>query len=177
MRLLYDRAGIIFILSIAFAPLITGMKPSGAVYIAFAFVWIASASVFLWKSYVQARPRDYQQESKRMFRKDVPFAIGSFAVGSVFWGLLAATLSKMDEGSTFSKTIHETNYEYTFGAVLYAAEQIVSGALLDILEVYRIRFTAITYDVTDYAAATLTLGMRLTGSIIVAALLVRSFRR
>ena len=94
--------------------------------------------------------------------------VGASVIAVLFWQMVIAIAHALGIGP------HDLTAEQV---LVYVIEQTLSGMLLDIMEVYDIRISDVTYDPHDYAFATLVLGMRLTGSFVVAALLVKVFSR
>ena len=91
---------------------------------------------------------------------------GSTAVAVLFWYLMIGV------GAATGIAPNDLTPEQ---GLAYVVEQLLSGMLLDIMEVYDLRLTDVAYAPGEYGFATLTLGMRLTGSFVVAALLLKVF--
>ena len=127
------------------------------------FAFFAFAVAFLYKAVIAGG------ESTALGRVGAfGWLVGSSLVAVVFWYMALGIASAVHIGPA------DITPER---GLTYVAEQTLSGMLLDIMEVYNIRISDVTYDPNDYAFATLVLGMRLTGSFVVAALLVKVFAR
>ena len=123
--------------------------------------FFAFGAAFLYKSLVVAR------DATALGRVGAfGWLVGSAVVAVLFWYLALGVAGALGIGP------QDLTPER---GLAYVAEQTLSGMLLDIMEVYSIRLSDVTYAPDDTAFATLTLGMRLTGSLVVASLLLKVF--
>jgi hypothetical protein len=139
----------------------------GLLSLVFLGIFFVSGATFLYRAYVAAG--DQNNRARRAYF--LAYGAGSFVVAYAFWYavLIVTPLQSFSSDAFISSVKSEPD-----GMLVYIAEQLLSGATLDVMEVYRIRLTNIVYGPTDYLIATQTLAMRLTGSFIIASLFLRA---
>jgi hypothetical protein len=123
--------------------------------------FLVLGGVFLYKSFVVANDSASVGGARLL-----GYFAGSTAVAVLFWYLMIGV------GAATGLAPKDLTPEQ---GLTYVVEQMLSGMLLDIMEVYDLRLTDVTYAPGEYGFATLTLGMRLTGSFVVAAPLLKVF--
>lgn len=104
------------------------------------------------------------------------FGIGSSMFAFFFWTIVIAACRPFGMDPSFFDQLRGDG-SYSVQSV-YIAEQLLSGALFDVLEAFKWRLTSVEYGSENILAAIITLGMRLTGSLVIGSILLGAvFRR
>lgn len=169
MAFLYRRSGVLAFGLFALAIVMAVLRQNGASGIPkelYGFLGLLSGAIslaFLIKSYTEAHSVGRAGGVWLLLH-----AVGAFFAALIAWWFILLLLTG---SSPFILGLVRAQGSMVFK---YVAEQLLAGALFDLLEAYKIRLTEVDYPAGDLIAATIVFGIRLTGSAIVAALAIRA---
>jgi hypothetical protein len=150
-----------------------GSIEPGIIALAALIAFSLSSGAFLYKAYLASR------SGAGILL--LGYLLGSFGLAHFVWvTVLSMAIPLAASETSFSRLAVLANDGTAHAAWQvhgYVFEQILSGALFDFLESFKVRFSDITYGREEFVMACLTFGMRLTGSVIVGALLLGVFQR